>query len=123
MRNLVQRILTRAGYQVLVASDGPQALSQLQRHAGHLHLLLTDAVMPQMTGRELANRVLAERPGTPVLFMSGYASDGQSLVSAVPGEVDFVQKPFVATNLLSRIATLIERGQTDAARSGAPNLP
>jgi len=78
--------------------------------------------MPQMTGRELANRVLAERPGTPVLFMSGYASDGQSLVSAVPGEVDFVQKPFVATNLLSRIATLIERGQTDAASSGAPNL-
>ncbi|MCC7064680.1 MAG: response regulator [Planctomycetes bacterium] len=122
VRNLVQRILTRAGYQVLVAPDGPQALSQLQRHAGHLHLLLTDAVMPQMTGRELANRVLAERPGTPVLFMSGYASDGQSLVSAVPGEVDFVQKPFVATNLLSRIAALIERGQTDAARSGAPNL-
>jgi PAS domain S-box-containing protein len=122
VRNLVQRILTRAGYRVLAAPDGPQALTLLQRHPDRVHLLLTDAVMPQMSGRELANRVLAERPGTPVLFMSGYASDGQHLVSSLPGNVDFVQKPFVATNLLGRIAALLERGQPNATPAEIPTV-
>jgi DNA-binding response OmpR family regulator len=78
--------------------------------------------MPQMSGRELANRVLAERPGTPVLFMSGYASDGQHLVSSLPGDVDFVQKPFVATDLLGRIAALLERGQPNATPAEIPTV-
>ncbi len=111
VRDLVHRILARAGYQVLAAADGPAAIAMAQSHRGPIDALITDAVMPHMSGRELASRLLATRPGLPVLFMSGYASDSQHLVATVPGAASFLQKPFDASRLLEQVGALIERAR------------
>ncbi len=108
VRDLLQRILRREGYKVLLAKDGPTALALAERHAGVIDLLLTDAVMPHMSGRELAKRMLVVRPGLPVLFMSGYAGDNQPLAEPAASAVAFLQKPFVAARLLEQASMLLE---------------
>ena len=84
---------------VLVASGGAEALQMSQRHAGPIQLLLTDVVMPSMSGPELARQLAGQRPGTAVLYMTGYADeahDGQ----AVPEEESAVlSKPFTPAEL------------------------
>src|SRR6059058_2747409 len=72
LRALVRRILVANGYSVVEARDGEDGLRRSAEHGGPIHLLLTDIVMPQMTGRELAQRLLSTRPETRVLFMTGY---------------------------------------------------
>jgi CheY-like chemotaxis protein len=103
VRKLTATILTRLGYRVLVAEDGTAALTLARAHEGRIDLLLTDVVMPSMNGRELAERIVAERPGTPVLFMSGYTED-PTLKQAIADErVAFLDKPFTAAQLSARV--------------------
>lgn len=107
VRGLVVAGLERAGYTVLGASEGNEALALAQLHEGTIDLLLTDVVMPGMSGRALAERLVAERPGLPVLYTSGYPAGalGSDDVSA-PGS-GFLQKPFTLEELTAAVASAI----------------
>jgi PAS domain S-box-containing protein len=109
LREVVTRILTGAGYHVLVAPNGKEALAIAERHDDVIHALLTDVVMPVMNGRELAGALQRARPGTPVLYMSGYAAPimtGQGLLD--PG-VTVVGKPFNKADLLNAVNEILSR--------------
>jgi DNA-binding NarL/FixJ family response regulator len=103
VRELVVRILRRDGYLVHAASRGTEALGLLDRLGSPIDVLLTDMVMPGMGGRELAELVLEQRPGTPVVFMSGYTEDAPTL-DAVRQPSSFLTKPFSSTALREAVA-------------------
>jgi len=103
LRDVAGRILSRAGYRVLVADSGPQALELAARHEGTIHLLLSDVVMPGMLGKELAERLTAARPETPVLFMSGYAQPVLASQGTLEPGVVLLEKPFTAADLLGAV--------------------
>jgi CheY-like chemotaxis protein len=93
MRSLLRRCLASRGYQVLEASHGREALEVAARHDGPIDLLLTDVVMPHMSGKELAERLRSLRPGLRVLFISGYSDEAIERHGVLaPGAV-FLQKP------------------------------
>ncbi len=100
---LVSRALTKAGYEVLVAADGPHALDAMRAFERPIDLLLTDVVMPGMNGRELAEQVVAARPGTRVLFMSGYSDDAILRHGVQTATAHFIQKPFSMDALALKI--------------------
>src|SRR5207237_9023401 len=83
VRELAREILEKSGYAVLEAANGPDALRIAARHEGVIHLLLTDVVMPQMSGRELARRLVRKRREVRVLYTSGYIDDNMSRRSVV----------------------------------------
>ncbi len=99
LRQMVDRVLKSAGYRVLAASDGVDALAMSREHTGPIELLVADVVMPRLGGIELAAALLAERPHTRVLMMSGYARD--SAAPAALANVPFLAKPFSPSELLS----------------------
>ena len=91
VRDLVQRLLERLGYSVLSAGSGPEALALAKRHPAPIDLLVSDVVMPQMSGPELAGRLRGERPSLLVLFISGYAErEGHRVPTGAP----LLYKPF-----------------------------
>jgi CheY-like chemotaxis protein len=103
VRNLTVAVLEDCGYQVLSAANGQAALEVSEQHKGPIHILVTDAVMPGMPGRQLADRLRHTRPFTKVLFMSGYTDN----VAAYRFEVDagnaFLQKPFDPDTLAAKV--------------------
>jgi len=103
VRELAIEIFREAGYTVLDAQNGAAALAICDRHAGSIDLLVTDLVMPGMNGIELARRVCDSRPGTPVLFMSGYAEDAMERLGVLDDGRDFLQKPITPTNLSRKV--------------------
>jgi len=103
-RAVVTRMLQRLGYAVLLAPDGLQALRLAETHVGAIDLLLTDVMMPGLTGPQLAARLHASQPGLPVLYMSGYPEDALREVDGLQIETDFVGKPFTNTALATRVA-------------------
>jgi signal transduction histidine kinase len=106
VRNACRRILERAGFQVVEASDGPQALSELANQS--IDLLLTDVIMPGgMTGRDLAERLQEARPGLPVLFMSGYTADVVATRGILEPGITVVEKPFTTSDLLGKVRALL----------------
>jgi two-component system, cell cycle sensor histidine kinase and response regulator CckA len=107
VRRGVQRILKHAGYQVLVAADPAQAIALVEDYPGPLDMLLTDVVMPMMTGVQLAERVLSIRHGIKVLYMSGHAREGLDTQQASEGGVEFLQKPFTRQAMLSKVASVL----------------
>jgi two-component system, cell cycle sensor histidine kinase and response regulator CckA len=102
VRSLVGETLRQLGYTVLEASDGYQALKLVQEQKTEIRLLLTDVIMPLMNGHELAMRLKAIRPGTKVLFMSGYTDDVLAFHGIAP-EIDFIQKPFSSAGLSEKL--------------------
>ena len=96
VRRLVAEILESNGYSVLQAGDGPSALELLRRHTGPLDLLVTDVVMPGMSGPEVAGAVAAMRPGTQVLYISGYTDSSIGHHGVLEPGIAFLQKPFDA---------------------------
>jgi two-component system, cell cycle sensor histidine kinase and response regulator CckA len=102
VRGLVREILVRAGYRVLVAGDGIEALALSREFAEPIHLLLTDVIMPGMDGRELAERMKITRPDTRILFMSGYAEP------PIPDDV-LLQKPVTPDALARKIADVLRQ--------------
>ena len=106
VRNACRRILERAGFEVVVASDGSQALEQLDDRP--IDLLLTDVIMPGgITGRDLAERLQADRPGLPVLFMSGYTADVIATRGILAPGISVVEKPFTTADLLGKVRALL----------------
>jgi signal transduction histidine kinase/CheY-like chemotaxis protein len=107
VRHLAQRILANAGYHVLVAADAESALRIAAAHAGDIHLLVTDVVMPGMNGRQLRDAVLQSRREIATLFISGYPDD-RLLVADPGGRQPFLQKPFENEAFLSRVRQLLK---------------
>jgi PAS domain S-box-containing protein len=100
VRNLTRRILSASGFECLAAASGLEALSLYESHRDRIDLLLTDVVMPGMSGRELAARIGADAGGVPVLFMSGYTDDALLTRSLPEGSGALIHKPFSAGALL-----------------------
>ncbi len=100
LRNVVRSALTKAGFFVLAAENGPQALSVAREFRGRIDLLLTDINMPAMNGFELASLLLAERPGTRVLFMTG--NEWAAELTA-PGPWKVLNKPFTPSALVEEV--------------------
>jgi PAS domain S-box-containing protein len=111
VRLIEERTLRDAGYHVLTAIHGQQALERLRVLEGPLHLLVTDVVMPRLDGVTLHQEALALRPGLPVIFTSGYTDDRVSADKLAGPGVDFLAKPFTPRMLLERV-----RASLDAAR-------
>jgi CheY-like chemotaxis protein len=102
------RILSGAGYRVLSADGGPAALELAARHEGAIDLLLSDVVMPGMLGKDLAERLVAVRPETPVLYMSGYAQPVLASQGTLDPGVVLLEKPFTAGDLLRAVRNRLD---------------
>jgi PAS domain S-box-containing protein len=107
VRGLTKETLQQLGYTILEASDGYDALQVIERHAGEIHLVLTDVIMPLMNGRELAARLEVLRPGTKVIYMSGYTDDVLAFHGLSQPAVDFIQKPFTRSGLAEKVETAL----------------
>jgi PAS domain S-box-containing protein len=108
VRRLVAEILETTGYTVLQAGDGPSALELLRRHPAPVDLLVTDVVMPGMSGPEVAQAVTAMRPGTQVLYTSGYTDSQIGHHGVLEPGIAFLQKPFSADDLTRKVRTLLD---------------
>jgi CheY-like chemotaxis protein len=107
MLEVTRRILAGNGYEVLVAGSGREALTLVEQHAGTIDVLLTDVVMPEMLGKEVAERVTVLRPGIRVLFMSGYAQPVIGAMGDIAGGREIIDKPFTEAALLDRLRVLL----------------
>lgn len=108
VRELTVRILKGAGYTVLTAESGAQAVDLVEANPGEIHLLLTDVVMPGLNGRELAASLRVKCPELKVVFMSGYSEDALSSYEKLTEGIDFVSKPFDRAQLLATIRRALE---------------
>jgi PAS domain S-box-containing protein len=107
--DLVSQVLARHGYKVLQAKEGAEALTIADKYPEAIDLMLTDSVMPFMSGRELARRMVDRRPDTKVLYMSGYTDRAIADSGMLEGdERDFIQKPFSADALVRKIRILLD---------------
>jgi two-component system cell cycle sensor histidine kinase/response regulator CckA len=120
VRRLAAQVLRRCGYQVLEAESGEAALALAGSHVGPIHALLTDAVMPGMSGKVLAERLRAARPHTRIIFMSGYTDDAALERNMVEAGIAFVQKPFTPAGLAAAVRSALDEGR--AARDERPRL-
>jgi two-component system, cell cycle sensor histidine kinase and response regulator CckA len=118
VRGLAGEMLEMNGYTVLVARDGREALDLVRRHRRSIHLLLTDVVMPQMSGRELAEGIASIHPGIRVLYMSGYTDGVIAHHGVLEAGVAYLQKPFTADFLARKVREVLDAG-AGRARGGA----
>src|SRR6185437_5821093 len=108
VRQFVRKALQRGGYTVLEANNGGEALLIMEQHGATIDLLLTDVVMPRMTGPQLALRLRALRPDLPAVYMSGYAEDRVIEPGALGANDAFVQKPVGPEELLRHVRSAID---------------
>jgi two-component system, cell cycle sensor histidine kinase and response regulator CckA len=111
VRRVAQQILSRAGYHVIAAANAGEALICCERHPGTIHLLLTDLVMPQMSGHELAGRLVPARPEMRVLYMSGYTDRAILQQRILDSGLAYVQKPLVPERLARRVREVLDSPQ------------
>ncbi|SRR6266566_405385 len=112
MRVAAQQLLSKVGYRVVTAGDGQKGLDAYHAHRAELHLVITDVVMPKLSGFELYEVIRRESRGMAVLFMSGFpAPNFRKTVGQDPG-VAFVTKPWTASELLAQVRVLLEAAQT-----------
>jgi CheY-like chemotaxis protein len=110
VRTLARLVLQSYGYQVLEARDGQEGLALAQQHSGPIHMVVTDMVMPRMSGRQLADQLARIRPKIPILFMSGYTDDAILQSGATgPGEA-FVHKPISPLALARKVRQILDAG-------------
>jgi PAS domain S-box-containing protein len=109
LREITREILEAHGYTVLEAGSGDGALKRAEEYRGEIGLLLTDVVMPRMSGRELAEHLTLSRPSLRVMFMSGYTDDAVVRHGVLATSVAFIQKPFGVENLLAKIREVLEQ--------------
>ena len=110
VRNLMRRVLEAHGYTLLVAADGQEALRLADGHKGPIHLLLTDIVMPNLGGRQLAERVVSARHATKVLYLSGYTDDAIVHHGVLEPGIAFLEKPFTPQGLARKVRELLDAG-------------
>jgi CheY-like chemotaxis protein len=112
LRLLAQTILRAHGYRVLAASNGVEALTVAKLHNGPIHLVVTDVVMPTMGGPELAENLLAHRPETPILFVSGYLDSDLVRQGVRNQDLILLQKPFTPDELMRKVREMLDRSAT-----------
>ena len=108
LREILKLGLTRHGFSVLEAASGEDALQLSKDYLEPIHLLLVDVVMPGMSGVELAPQLLASRPNTKVILMSGYRDDQILLNAALNPNTPFFHKPFTIDSLIQTIDNLLQ---------------
>ena len=108
LRDVTERIFSRAGYQVLKAADGREAVAVATGYDGEIQLLVTDVVMPQMLGKEVAGRIREIRPDIEVLYMSGYAERVLAAQGRLESHATIIEKPFSATSILEKAGQLLD---------------
>jgi len=108
LRNLAARALRGRGFNVLLAADGTEALRLFETYRGPIDLLATDVVMPNMDGRELADRLRARIPGLKVLFLSGYMDDALLRRGVFRADETLLQKPFTPSSLAQRVREVLD---------------
>ena len=111
VRNLARRVLEKHGYKLLLAATGRDGVQVAEQHAAPIDLLVTDVVMPEMGGRELAQRLTARQPGLKVLFLSGYTDDAIVHHGVLDAGVAFLQKPFKPDDLVRKIREVLDDTQ------------
>src|SRR6266487_1846572 len=107
MREVTRRILARNGYHVVAVASGHEALTALTRRLEHIDVLLTDVVMPNMQGRELADKIRILQPTARVAFMSGYTQGLLSSQGGLESDVHLIEKPFSETTLLTKLREIL----------------
>jgi PAS domain S-box-containing protein len=123
VRALACNILRKYGYVVLEAQSGGDALIACEQHKGPIALLLTDVVMPRMSGRELAERLFVARPKMKVVYMSGYTNDAVVRHGIVESTIAFVQKPLMPETLARKVRETLDPSGPTTADSGAVGGP
>ena len=118
VRMIVRRVLADAGYTVLEADGGLSAMDAGENHSGPIDLLLTDVIMPQMNGRQVADRIAAGRPDIKVLYMSGYDDDTITQSGVLEADCTLLEKPFTVCGLLDKVCMVLE-----SVSSNEQNLP
>ncbi len=108
VRDLAREILEASGYRVLQACDPHEAVLVAERHAGAIHLLLTDVIMPRQSGRALAERLRPLRPELQVLYMSGYTNEAIIRHGVLEPDTVFIQKPFTPTALGQKVRETLD---------------
>ena len=112
VRKLVSEVLDNEGYRLLEAANGVAALSICAQYEERIHLLLTDVIMPEMSGRALADRLVPQHPEMKVLFMSGYTDDVIADHGVLDAGTAFIQKPFAPDVLAKKVRDVLDgRGQ------------
>lgn len=107
VRKLAFEILQRDGYTVLEASNGGEALLICERHQEPIHLMITDVIMPQMSGQQLVERVMPLHPEMKAMYMSGYTDDAIMHAGLIPNAA-FLQKPFMPDSLLRKVREVLD---------------
>jgi CheY-like chemotaxis protein len=108
VRELISTVLNNEGYRLLEAASGVAALSICAHYEERIHLLLTDVIMPEMNGRDLANRLTAVRPEVKVLYMSGYTDDVIAHHGVLDEGTEFIQKPFTPDVLARKVREVLD---------------
>jgi two-component system, cell cycle sensor histidine kinase and response regulator CckA len=121
LRNLVRDVLRTHGYALLVAGTGEEALAIAERHEGPIDLVMSDIVLPGMSGLELVDRMAKARPRAKVLLMSGYADETIARHGVLDPAVPFLQKPFQLHDLTHRVREVLDTGV--ASRASARSSP
>jgi CheY-like chemotaxis protein len=109
VREVASHVLREQGYSVLETSGGEEALFAARQHIGKIDLLLTDVVMPVMSGNELADRIKAIRPDVRVLFCSGYTDDAIVHLGVLDRTIAFLQKPFAPSALARKVREVLDK--------------
>jgi CheY-like chemotaxis protein len=109
VRAMLAEVLRGKGYTVVEAQHGPQAIDVAARFAEPIHLLITDMLMPEMTGWELSTRLLASRPELPVLYISGYSDTEARRFGTFESTAEFLQKPFRPEALVKRVREILDK--------------
>jgi PAS domain S-box-containing protein len=110
LRAVTERIFARNGYHVITAGTGREAIELARGYDEEIHLLVTDVVMPQMQGKELAEQIRAVKPDVEVLYMSGYAQPGLGIEDRLDPGAALVEKPFSEATLLAKAAQVLNPG-------------
>jgi CheY-like chemotaxis protein len=111
LRDVTKEFLGMAGYSVCDFGNGSEALSFAREHNGPIHLLLTDVVMPGMSGRELARDLVHLHPETRVLFISGYSANAIHHQGVLDDDVNLLPKPFTRSSLMQKVRELLDSGR------------
>ena len=109
VRAVTRQVLERQGYTVLEAAHGAAALQTAAGHPGPIHLLLTDVVMPVLSGRQLADQLARLRPDAKVLYASGYTDDAVVRHGVLEAGISYLQKPFTADSLARKVREVLDR--------------